>query len=124
MTPRELSLLAALRRRGQCPTMTVFVTECWRWAEALEDLGCLAIRVRNCDDWEHDWAPLAGLSVILLQRAGDYAALGQAILAAKPADLETFTLRRGSRVVCGGWLSFDGRYDRDSLLQQHLWAAA
>lgn len=124
MTPRELELLAALRRRSQCPTMTVFVTENWRWADKLEDLGCLAIRVRNCDDWDHDWSPLAGLSVILLQRFGDYAALGQAILAANPADFETYQLPKGSQVVCGTWLTIRDRCRRDELIAKHLLAAA
>jgi hypothetical protein len=118
--PFELDILRALRRRGQCPTMTVFVTECWRWADQLQDLGCLVIRVRNCDDWQHDWSPLTGLSVILLQRAGDYAALGQQILAANPADLETFTLRNGATHVCGTKLPWRQQFRRDELLAQHL----
>lgn len=122
--PSELALLRELRRRGQCPTMTVFVTENWKWADKLEDLGCLAIRVRNCDDWEHDWSPLCGLSVILLQRFGDYAALGQAILAANPADFETYQLPKGSRVICGTWLTIRDRCRRDELIAKHLLAAA
>jgi hypothetical protein len=123
-TPSELAILRALRSRGQCPTMTVFVTECWKWADKLEDLGCLAIRVRNCDDWDHDWSPICGLSVILLQRFGDYAALGQAILAANPADFETYRLPVGSQAVCGTWLSFHDRTRRDYLIAKHLLAAA
>jgi hypothetical protein len=103
--------------------MTVFVTECWAWADKLEDLGCLAIRVRNCDDWQHDWSPLAGLSVILLQRAGDYASIGQQILAANPADFETFTLRHGARHVCGKRLPYREMCRRDELLAQHLVSA-
>lgn len=119
-TPFELEALRILRRRGQCPTMTVFVTDCWAWADKLEDLGCLAIRVRNPQDAEHDWSPLSGLSVILLQRRGNYAALGQAILAAGPADLETYQLPKGSRTVCGTWLTPYERSQRDILLAKHL----
>lgn len=124
-TPSELALLAVLRKRGQCPTMTVFVTDNWKWADKLEELGCLAIRVRDGADAEHDWSPLAGLSVMLLQqKARDYAALGQAILAANPSDFETFEVPRVSRVVCGGWLNWEGQAERNYLLIKHLWANA
>jgi hypothetical protein len=123
-TPSELALLAVLRRRGECPTMTVFVTENWKWADKLEDLGCLAIRVRNADDWEHDWSPLCGLPVILLQRYGDYAALGQAILAANPADFETWRMPKGGQLVCGTPLPVRDRCRRDELIAKHLLAVA
>jgi hypothetical protein len=103
--------------------MTVFVTDFWPWAVKLEDLGCLAIRVTGPGDCEHDWSALCGLSVILLQRHGDYAALGQAILAANPADFETFTLRHGATLVCGGYLPIDKRCRRDELIVKHLVAA-
>lgn len=122
MIPRELSLLAELRRRGQCPTMTVFVTDNWQWADKLEDLGCLAIRVRVAD-FNHDWSPLCGLEVILLVRFGDIAPLGQAILAANPAKFETFTLREGAQLVCGSRLPHRARWRRDELLVKHLVSA-
>lgn len=123
-TPFELQALATLRRRGQCPSRVVFVTDNWAWASKLEDLGCLAIRVRSPSDADHDWSPFNGLTVVLLERSGNYAALGQAILAAGPLTLETFTLNRGTVHVCGEQLQIHARMRRDYLLVKHLIAEA
>src|SRR5690606_17120896 len=71
MTPYELRLLAKLRQRGQAPELAVFITDNWpKAAQLTEDVGVLAIRVRNARDFDHDWSPLAGLWAYLwLRRA-------------------------------------------------------
>ncbi len=65
MTPLELQFLKDLRRRGQVPDMAVFVTDDWAFADSMDDIGTLMIRVQNSGDQEHDWSPLAWLFVIL-----------------------------------------------------------
>lgn len=65
MTPLELQFLRDLRRRGQSPGMAVFVTDDWGFANSMEDIGTLMIRVRSITDLDHDWSALAGLWVIL-----------------------------------------------------------
>jgi len=102
--PFELQALAKLRSRLQSPTMAVFVTDDWPFASKLEDLGCLAIRVRPTEDHACDWAPVAGLHVILAQWRTPLASesrLASALLAAKPSMLET--LRR----CCWGDVVYD-----------------
>ena len=93
MTPFELRALANLRRRGQAPDLAVFVMDDWQLATQLTDeVGVLAIRVRNARDFEHDWSPLAGLWTYLwLRRAAsaDLADFSAAILRANPARLTT-----------------------------------
>lgn len=92
MTPYELRALATMRRRGQAPQLAVFVMDDWAWAERLADLGVLTIRVRNARDFEHDWAPLAGLWAYLALRtakASELAEFSAAILRANPARLTT-----------------------------------
>lgn len=93
MTPYELTALANLRRRGQSPQLAIFVMDDWAKAAQLTDeIGVLAIRVRNARDFEHDWAPMAGLWVYLwLRRATgpDLADFSAAILRANPARLTT-----------------------------------
>lgn len=93
MTPYELRALANIRRRGQSPTLAVFVTDDWSKATQLtDDVGVLAIRVRNARDFEHDWAPLAGLWTYLWLRWAkppELADFSAAILRANPAKLTT-----------------------------------
>lgn len=93
MTPFELRALANFRRRGQAPELAVFVMDDWAKATQLtDDVGVLTIRVRNARDFEHDWAPVAGLWVYLwLRRAAsaDLADFSAAILRANPARLST-----------------------------------
>lgn len=97
--PYDLLTLHRLRSRGQAPKLPVFVTDSWDWQQRLLDLGALCIRVRTPQDCEHDWSALRGLHCILLHRyltwavqykTGGYGQLGQALLAAGPAQLETF----------------------------------
>lgn len=93
MTPFELRALANFRRRGQAPELAVFVMDDWAKATQLtDDIGVLAIRVRNARDFEHDWSPLAGLWTYLwLRRApsNDLADFSAAILRANPVRLTT-----------------------------------
>jgi hypothetical protein len=95
MTPFELRALANMRRRGQAPTLAVFVMDDWAWASRLtDDIGALTIRVRNARDFEHDWAPLAGLWVYLILRnpaPTDVADFSAAILRANPVKLTVST---------------------------------
>lgn len=95
MAPYELTTLHNLRRRGQCPKLPVFVTDVWDWRERLQDIGCLAIRVRNPADHEHDWSALRGMHCILLcnghsMRCQHYEPLAWKLLEAKPSQLEAF----------------------------------
>jgi hypothetical protein len=94
MTPRELTTLAELRGRRQAPELAVFVLDDWRWAERIgDDLGALAIKVRNGRDVDHDWSPLAGLWVILSLRNADdadWSTFGSRLLAANPWRLSLF----------------------------------
>jgi hypothetical protein len=111
-TPFELQALAKLRSRLQAPRMTVFVTDDWSFAEKLDGLGCLAIRVRPADHHECDWSPIAGLHVILAQwrtPLAEESRLASALLSAKPSLLET--LRR----CCWGDVVFDadGQWSKD-----------
>lgn len=93
MTPFELRALAKLRARGQSPQLAVFITDNWPKATQLtEDVGALAIRVRNARDFEHDWAPLAGLWAYLWLRratAPELADFSATILRANPVRLTT-----------------------------------
>jgi hypothetical protein len=93
MTPFELRALANIRRRGQAPQLAVFVMDDWAKATQLtDDVGVLAIRVRNARDFEHDWAPVAGLWVYLWLRWAkppELADFSAAILRANPAALTT-----------------------------------
>lgn len=95
MTPYELRALANLRARGQAPTLAVFVMDDWAWATRLtDDVGALTIRVRNARDYEHDWAPVAGLWVYLILRnpaPADAADFSAAILRANPVKLTVST---------------------------------
>ena len=124
--PYDLAVLHALRKRGQCPHLPVFVTDSWDWQRRLQDFGCLAIRVQNPSDSEHDWRAVGGLHCMLLERMGNYAALGQALLAAAPAVLETFDPKRcgtillPSRTVLGAIPSHADRCRRDHLLGRLL----
>lgn len=93
MTPFELRALAKLRQRGQAPELAVFVMDDWAKATRLtDDVGVLTIRVRNTRDFEHDWAPVAGLWVYLwLRRATgpELADFSAAILQSNPVRLTT-----------------------------------
>lgn len=93
MTPYELTALANMRRRGQSPALAVFITDNWpKAAQLTEDVGVLAIRVRNARDFEHDWSPLAGLWAYLwLRRATgpELADFSARILRVNPARLTT-----------------------------------
>lgn len=112
-TPFELQALAKLRSRLQSPAMSVFVTDDWSFAAKLEDLGCLAIRVKPAEHHECDWSSVAGLHVILAQwrtSLADESRLASALLAAKPSTLET--LRR----CCWG----DVVYDADGQWTKNL----
>lgn len=104
MTPYELRVLAGLRRRGQAPELAVFVMDDWAKATQLtDDVGVLTIRVRNARDFEHDWAPVAGLWVYLwLRRATgpELADFSAAILRANPAK---FTTRISDMPSVGVW---------------------
>jgi hypothetical protein len=104
MTPYELRALANMRRRGQAPTLAVFVMDDWAWATRLtDDIGALTIRVRNARDYEHDWAPLAGLWVYLILRnpqATDVADFSAAILRANPVKL---TVSTGTKPAVDVW---------------------
>lgn len=95
MTPFELRALAAMRRRGQAPTLAVFVMDDWAWATRLtDDIGALTIRVRNARDHQHDWSALAGLWVYLMLRnpaPADVADFSAEILRANPAKLTVST---------------------------------
>jgi len=125
--PSELQALAILRSRQLAPAMTVFVTDDWRFAGKLDDLGCLAIRVRPTEDHAWDWSPVAGLHVILAQwrtSLAQDARLAQALLTANPAVLETL------RQTCWGdvVVDDDGRWSNDIMarhrrsdLLQKLW---
>lgn len=123
--PHDLAELHRLRRRGQCPKLPVFVTTRWDWQQKLLDLGSLCIRVRNPADCEHDWSALRGLHCILVQDRGDFAALGQALLGARPYQLETFHVgvrncQRLSVLVCGQAEPIDKLQQRDALLERLL----
>lgn len=94
-TPNDLQTLHGLRRRGQCPQLPVFVTDCWDWQQTLLDLGALCIRVRNHQDVNHDWSALRGLHCLLLcndhsSRCQRYEAICWKLLEAGPAQLEAF----------------------------------
>lgn len=99
-TPYDLERLHALRRRGQCPQMPVFVTDSWKWAQRIPDCGALCIRVQSPSDHRHDWSALVGLHCILVEWRGNYAELGQALLSASPSILETF---HDSPQLRSGW---------------------
>lgn len=93
--PFELQALAHLRSRLNSPDFPVFVTDDWQFAAKLDDLGCLAIRVKPAEDHECDWSPIAGLRVVLAQWRTPLdveSRLASALLAARPALFET--LRR------------------------------
>jgi hypothetical protein len=93
MTPFELRALANMRRRGQAPTLAVFVMDDWTKAMQLtDDVGVLVIRVRNARDFEHDWTPLAGLWAYLWLRrttAADLADFSAVLMRANPVRLTT-----------------------------------
>jgi hypothetical protein len=121
--PFELQALAKLRSRLQSPTMAVFVTDDWGFAAKLEDLGCLAIRVKPAEDHACDWSPLAGLQVILAQWRTPLeieSRLGSALLAANPSLFETLRRCCWSDVVYdadGAWSKdLKGRARRGELL--------
>lgn len=103
MTPYELRALSAMRRRGQAPQLAVFVMDDWTWATQItENVGALAIRVRNARDFEHDWTPLAGLWAYVILRnpsAADLADFSMAIMRANPVKLTVWDLTRGSHSV-------------------------
>lgn len=94
MTPRELIVLADLRRQRKAPQLAVFVTDHWPWAQKLtEDIGALCIRVRDGNDWDHDWTPLAGLWAVLSLRRGtdaQYADFGMKLLGGHPWRLSVY----------------------------------
>lgn len=121
--PFELLALAKLRSRLQSPSMAVFVTDDWSFAAKLEDLGCLAIRVKPAEHHDCNWSPIAGLHVILAQwrtpLAGD-SRLASALLAAKPSMFETLRRCCWGDVVYdadGGWTkNLKGRARRGELL--------
>lgn len=125
--PSELQALAFLRSRQQVPAMAVFVTDDWRFAAKLEDLGCLAVRVRPSEDHGCDWSPVAGLHVVLAQwRTGlaQESRLAQALLFARPAIMETLRNTCWGDVVVdddGAWsANIVGRQRRSELLL-NLW---
>jgi hypothetical protein len=93
MTPFELRALATMRRRGQAPELAVFVMDDWvKAAQLTDEVGVLAIRVRNARDFEHDWTSAAGLWVYLWLRrttAAELADFSAAILRANPVRLTT-----------------------------------
>ena len=93
-TPSELLLLADLRRQRKSPQLAVFVTDHWTWGRKLsEDIGTLCICVRDGNDHDHDWSPLAGLWVVLSLRRGtdaQYADFGMKLLQAYPWRLSTY----------------------------------
>lgn len=116
-TPSELQALAVLRARQLSPSMAVFVTDDWRFAEKLADLGCLAVRVRPSEDHACDWSPVAGLHVVLAQwrtPMAQEARLAQALLVAKPAVMETL------RPTCWGDVvtDDDGHWSRNIVGRQ------
>lgn len=122
-TPFELQALAHLRTRLHAPTFTVFVTDDWRFAAKLEELGCLAIRVHPTQDHDCDWTPVCGLHVILAQWRTPLAKetrLGSALLAARPALFETLRRSCWGDVVYdadGDWVkNLPGRARRADLL--------
>jgi hypothetical protein len=95
VAPYDLQTLHSLRKRGQCPKLPVFVTDCWDWHQKLLDLGALCIRLRNPQDLDHDWSALRGLHCMLLcndhsMRCQRYEALAWKLLDAKPSQLEAF----------------------------------
>jgi hypothetical protein len=104
MTPYELLALANLRRRGQAPTLAVFVMDDWAWAARLTDeVGVLTIRVRNAKDHDHDWSPVAGLWVYMILRnpaPADLADFSAKILRANPVKL---TVSAGSAPAVDVW---------------------
>lgn len=108
-TPSELLALAQLRSRLQSPSMAVFVTDDWSFAAKLEELGCLAIRVRPTEHHDCDWSALAGLHVILAQwgvTLGEESRLASAILGANPKIFETLRRCCWGDIVCdadGTW---------------------
>lgn len=111
-TPFKLQALAVLRTRLRVPTMTVFVTDNWRFSARLEALGCLAILVDPLEHHACDWSSIAGLHVILAQwktPLADESRLASALLAAKPSLFET--LRR----CCWGDVVYDadGQWSKD-----------
>lgn len=123
--PYDLAELHRLRRKGQCPKLPIFVTTRWDWQQKLIELGALCIRVRNISDSEQDWSALRGLHCILLCDRGDYAALGQALLAASPYQLETFhyglrNTHRLSVLVCGQQEPIEKIQQRDAMLERLL----
>ncbi len=127
-TPSDLRVLAALRHRGQCPTLSVMVTDEWRWQSVLESLGMMVIRVQAGDSGA-DWSPLAGLGVILCQWRTSGPELAQAILAANPLRFELLDVRPPklrSAVVWDGSkspLTCRDRMRRDFLMAK-AWVAA
>lgn len=104
MTPFELRALANMRRRGQAPTLAVFVMDDWAWATRLTDeLGALTIRVRNARDHDHDWSAVAGLWVYLILRnpaPADLADFSAKILRSNPVKL---TVSTGSAPAVDVW---------------------
>jgi hypothetical protein len=126
--PYDLRELHALRRRGQCPALPVFITDNWDLQRKLVDFGALCIRVRNHTDIAYDWTAIRGLHCILLCREGEYTDLGIALLEAGPSTLETFhrePQRRGnwycySRLVVGPEEPIQQIVRRDTLLFRFL----
>jgi hypothetical protein len=103
MTPYELRALGELRRRGQAPQLAVFIVDDWQWGDVLtEQIGVLAIKVRNARDFEHNWGPLAGLWAYLVLRnpqPGELADFATAILQANPVKLTVWDRRRDHHAV-------------------------
>lgn len=125
-TPFDLRQLHDLRRRGQCPKLTVFVSDCWDWQQKLAELGALCIRVQGPQDCEHDWSAVRGLDCVLLYRRGDFTGLGLALLAASPSRFETFHVDQPqpgalySRLVLGQPMAYPDAFRRDTLLNRLL----
>jgi hypothetical protein len=94
VVPYDLQTLHNLRKRGQCPTLPVFVTDRWDWQKKLADLGSLCIRL-HVDDCKQDWTAIRGLHCILLcfggsSRAQRYERLSWALLEGRPSQFEAF----------------------------------
>jgi hypothetical protein len=135
-TPYDLRVLHTLRSRGQLPQLSIFVTDKYQWQQMLLDFGALCIRVQGVADTEHDWSAIRGLNCMLVCRGlgfhdawhrGGYAKLGHALLAAEPAQLETFHPEEDwqpgpcmSRVVVGTQLPLMKLQERDAMLYRLL----
>lgn len=95
VVPYDLQTLHTLRKRGQCPTLPVFVTDRWDWHRKLTDFGGLCVRLRNSADHNHDWSALRGLHCMLLcnghsMQCQHYEALSWKLLEGKPNQFEVF----------------------------------